>query len=75
MRDARSCQVTGIMFPTFSAGDDDSLAELCVEKDKARKRRSREAGRRRPQVEAGGPINKFAVPTSGNLSACLISPV
>lgn len=72
MRDARSCQVTGIMFPTFSAGD--GLAELCVERTRqgnggvAR----REGGG--PQVEAGGPINKFAVPTSGNLSACLISP-
>lgn len=61
-RDARLCQVTRIVFlVALSAEDDDSLIEFC--------------GRERQQVEAGGPINKFAVPTSGNFSACLISLV
>lgn len=32
-------------------------------------------GRKERQVEAGERINKFAVPTSGNFSACLIRPV
>lgn len=65
-----SCQVTRIVFPaTFSAEDDDSLVELCTGGQGERN------GREERQMEAGEPINKFVVPTSGNLSACLISPV
>lgn len=61
MKETRCALVPRIVFlVALSAGNDDSLIEFC--------------GRERQQVEAGGPINKFAVPTSGNFSACLISP-